>query len=564
MRNQTLASGSGSSEPSETSPLLGNTNGDSKPLPVERSIIEGQDEEAVGQNESDAAREAQYNGLPEAQKKLKYIVPAVSIGIFLSAADQTIIVSSYGKIGSELHALNLTSWIATSYFLTLTSFQPLYGRLSDIFGRKACLLFAYAVFGSGCMFCGLARNIQELIAARVFQGLGGGGMTTVVSIIMSDIVPLRDRGVWQGIINIVWASGSAIGAPLGGVLSDYVGWRWAFYVQGPMCLLAFISVAFTLHLPTQEKSHWKEKLRRIDFLGAIVLVGAVFAFLLGADRGSNVSWTMPITVVSLTLAIALFIAFLCVEVWVATEPFAPRHIIFERSLFACYACNFFSFAGYMGVLFYFPLFFQATEGVSATGAGVRLVPSIVAGVLGSLTAGVIMKKTGKYLWLTVLGYFFLTIGVAIVFLWSGIITRDTIGIIIGMVFSSLGNGISITTTLIALIACASPQDQAVATACSYLFRSLGSVIGLSFSSTIVQQSLRNGLRSALGDNKNIDKIVAGVRQSLDFINTLDPKTRDIVRNCYGNSTNHAFGLSIFIVFLSALSAFLVRERSLSR
>ena len=152
--------------------------------------------------------------------------------MFLSAADQTIIVASYGKIGSDLNALNLTNWVATSYFLSLTSFQPLYGRLSDIFGRKQCLLFGYTLFGLGCIFCGLARNMNELIAARVcwnnyvtrriansaqqvLQGMGGGGMTTVVSIVMSDIVPLRERGVWQGIINIVYATGAGVGAPVG-------------------------------------------------------------------------------------------------------------------------------------------------------------------------------------------------------------------------------------------------------------------------------------------------------------------------------------------------------------
>jgi MFS family permease len=131
-------------------------------------------------------------------------------------------MASYGQIGSDLKALNLTSWIATSYFLTLTSFQPLYGKLSDIFGRKQCLLFAYAIFGIGNLFCGLARNINELIAARVFQGIGGGGMTTVVSILMSDIVPLRDRGVWQGIINIIYATGSGTGAPLGMALQSFL------------------------------------------------------------------------------------------------------------------------------------------------------------------------------------------------------------------------------------------------------------------------------------------------------------------------------------------------------
>ncbi|QSS66750.1 membrane transporter [Histoplasma capsulatum] len=562
MRNHTFASGKGCSQPSETSPLLGD-NENSKP-PSGEYVVERHDEEDVGHNGIDAAREAQFTGPPDAQKKLKYIVPAISIGVFLGAADQTIIVSSYGKIGSDLKALNLTSWIATSYFLTLTSFQPLYGRLSDIFGRKTCLLFAYCVFGVGCVACGLARNIGELIAARVFQGLGGGGMSTVVSIIMSEVVPLRDRGVWQGVINIIWATGSAIGAPLGGILADYIGWRWAFILQAPLCLLAFISVAFTLHLPAQEKSHWREKLRRIDFLGAIVLVGAVFSFLLGADRGSNVSWFIPIAIVSMVLSIVLFALFLCVEIWIASEPFAPSHIIFDRNLFACYACNFFSFAGYTGVLFYFPLYFQATDGVSATGAGLRLLPSIIAGVIGSLFGGIVMKNTGKYFWLTFAAYVLLPIGIVNIFLWSGGFVRNTVGIITGITIAALGSGTGITTTLIALIACSSPQDLAVATACSYLFRSLGSVIGLSFASTIVQQSLRSGLRSALGDNKDIDKIVNGVRQSLDFINTLDPQTSRIVRDCYGIATNHAFGLSIVVVFFTTISALFIREKALSR
>src|ERR1700744_5745768 len=124
-------------------------------------------------------------------------------------------MASYGQIGSDLKALNLTSWIATAYFLTLTSFQPLYGKLSDIFGRKACLLFAYSVFGLGCVFCGLAQTMEQLIAARAFAGIGGGGMMTVVSILLSDIVPLRERGTWQGYINIVYACGASSGAPLG-------------------------------------------------------------------------------------------------------------------------------------------------------------------------------------------------------------------------------------------------------------------------------------------------------------------------------------------------------------
>lgn len=133
--------------------------------------------------------------------------------------DNTIVVSSYGAIGTDLKALSKTSWIATAYLLTTTSFQPLYGKLSDIFGRKPALLFAYAIFGIGCLGCGLARSLGEIVAARAFAGIGGGGMTTVVSILVSDIVPLRSRGTWQGVLNIVFASGAAVGGPLGTLMS---------------------------------------------------------------------------------------------------------------------------------------------------------------------------------------------------------------------------------------------------------------------------------------------------------------------------------------------------------
>lgn len=178
-----------------------------------------------------------HAGMSEVRKRLHVIFPAMAVGVLFSAADQTIIVSSYGKIGTDLNALNSTSWIATSYFLTLTACQPLYGKLSDIFSRKSCLLFAYAVFGLGCVFCGLAPNMPSLIAARAFAGIGGGGMTTVCSIILSDIIPLRERGTWQGYMNIIYATGAGIGAPLGGLLSDSIGWRWAFLAQGPACAI---------------------------------------------------------------------------------------------------------------------------------------------------------------------------------------------------------------------------------------------------------------------------------------------------------------------------------------
>lgn len=224
----------------------------------------------------------------------------------------------------------------------------------------------------------------------------------------------------------------------------------AFLAQFPLCIIAFIAVSFLLKLPARESAHWKTKLRRIDFLGAVVLVGAVLGFLIGLDRGSNVSWKLPLTIVSLGVSAVLFVIFILVEIYLAAEPFAPGHIIFNRTFFACYSCNFFSFGGWIAVLFYIPLYFQAVDGVSATTAGLRLLPSILSGVSGSVFAGLLMKWYGRYYWLTIVAYAFLTTGVFSIYLFSGGVVASTVPMIFGMVISAFGNGIGVTTTLIGL------------------------------------------------------------------------------------------------------------------
>lgn len=321
-----------------------------------------------------------------------------------------------------------------------------------------------------------------------------------------------------------------------------------------MCLLAFVTVSLVLKLPKRDSSHWKSKLRRVDFLGASVLVCAVFTLLLGLDRGGNVSWRAPITIASLCVSFPSFMLFVLVEMKVAAEPFAPGHIIFERSLFACYLCNFFSFGGWLSALFYLPLFFQAVDGFSATQAGVRLLPGIVAGVSGSLFGGILMQKTGKYYWLTVCAYTTLTLGMIPILLSTGLIANSTYGISVGLAMCGFSNGIGVTTSLIALIANAPQQDQAVATACSYLFRSLGSVVGLSISATVVQQSLRNQLQNRLKSGKDADHIVKRVRESLDYIETLEPEVREAVRQSYGSAIRAGFGLMLCIVAFAMLSS----------
>lgn len=406
--------------------------------------------------------------------------------------------------------------------------------------------------------------MNQLVLARAFAGIGGGGMTTVVSILISDAVSLRERGQWQGYINILYASGAAAGAPLGGILSDTIGWRAAFLGQAPLCLLAFITVGLLLKMPKTDESHWKAKLRRVDFLGAFVLLLAVVALLLGMDRGSNVSWSDGYTIVCVCGSVPLFILFVLVETYVAAEPFAPGRIIFERSLLAAYLCNFFAFGGWLAALFFVPLYFQTMGNMSATQAGLRLIPSIIFGVSGSLTAGFYMKWSGRYFWITVTCYSTLVLGMVVVLLFSSLTVPLIGGMILGTMVCAFSNGIGVTTTLIALIANATHEDQAVVTACSYLFRSLGSVMGVSLCATAANSALRAALTKELGDGDNAERIARKVRQSLEFVKTLEPEIAEIVRRCYGKSTQAAFTVGLILVCGSAVSAFFLKEKRLGR
>ncbi|KAF9445146.1 member of the major facilitator superfamily [Macrolepiota fuliginosa MF-IS2] len=525
---------------------------------------------AYNGNRSDVSSvEQQVEEPKKISSYLIYVIP-MAIGIFLTAMDGTIVVSSYAAIGNDLNELQKTSWIATSYLLTLTSFQPLYGKLSDIFGRKSCLLFAYAIFAVGCLWCGSARSMNELIASRAFAGIGGGGMQTLVSIIMSDLVPLRSRGTWQGIINIVWSCGNTVGASLGGYLADTIGWRWVFYIQFPLAIASALSVYFFLSLPpppgaSGPDADFKTKLRRIDFTGAATLILAIFFLLMGFDRGGDIGWDNQLTLSLLVGFVVFAFAFGLTETRFAAEPFAPTRIILNRSLLASYLVNFFGIAGAFAQLFHISLYLQAVLEKTASETGAWLVIAVVSALLGSLGGGLIMQATGKYYILTCAAYVALLAGTITVLVGTGFegLPRSTAGVIVGLAITALGNGGGITSSLISLIANAGKADQAIATAVSYLFRSLGSVIGLSIGSTIVQTTLRSVLHRTL-HGKDVDEIIRRVRESLDYLNELDPETRVIVRSAYGDAVHSTLLFSVTMALAAMIASWFIVEKPLTR
>ncbi len=234
-----------------------------------------------------------------------------------------------------------------------------------------------------------------------------------------------------------------------------------FIVQGPICFVALLSVTLTLHLPVPKSSEsdintepesWRSKLRRIDFLGALILLSATTALLVGLDTGSNYSWTSRLTLTSLFLSIPLYLLFLLVEARFASYPFAPGRIIFSRSLFPAYMANLLGYGAYIAVLFYVPLFLQATQGLSSTEAGVRLIPAIVCSVVGSLSGGYIMKLTGRYYWLTLCSECLMFLGVAVMTAFAGMAgmgmeaRMTSWGILTAQCLTALGNGVTVTST----------------------------------------------------------------------------------------------------------------------
>ncbi|EWC44674.1 hypothetical protein DRE_06570 [Drechslerella stenobrocha 248] len=559
---------------SETTPLLSSppsTTTSSPPtLPTNSHARTPLSSDDIAKAAASAADEA-ADDLPNAPPvSLAAVIPPLMMGVFLAAMDTLIVASAYGRIGSDLDELSKVSWIAAAYLVTTTSFQPLYGKLSDIFGRKACLLFAYVVFAMGSAWCGVARNMNELIAARGLAGVGGGGMTTLVSILMSDVVPLRKRGTWQGIVNIVYATGAAMGAPLGGILADGIGWRWAFLFQVPATLIAALLVAVFLHLPhthPDSVGETRAKFKRVDFLGAVTLVLAVISLLVALERGGNISWQDRTVVVCAAAAAVLFGAFAVVEARVASDPFAPPRIVLDKGLLACFLCNLFAMAGFYAAMFYLPLYFQAVAGLTASQSGLRMVPAIAGSVSGSLGGGILMQRTGKYYALTVVAYSIMLAGSVMLVVFTGRVHAHNFAAVAGgLAVMGFGSGIGVTTTLVGMIARSGARDQAVATAVSYLFRSLGSVLGVSIASTAMQGDLRARLRKELKglvERGEVDEIVRKVTGSLEYLEELKPELRAVVVDAYERALQYPFLVAVTLAAAAVAASLFIIEMPLN-
>ncbi|KAI4524156.1 MFS general substrate transporter [Schizophyllum commune Loenen D] len=494
----------------------------------------------------------------KSKSEIVWILAGLWSAVFLG----TIVATLLTPIGSQFNRSNQSSYIGTSYLLSVCCFTPLYGRLSDILGRKGAMLLALTLFGVGTACCGIAPSMNTLLAARAVAGMGGGGVT------VTDLIPLGGKA---DVGTRLFGMGAGLGGPLGGWINDNLGWRAAFLLQIPILIFSFVLVAWKVNivLPSEVQSlPLKEKLLRIDFGGSITLVIMVGSLLLGFSLKTTeeMPWSSPL-IVGLFVTSAVFaVAFIAVEKYWAHSPVMPLRLLKQRTALAVSLNNLvssmaaFSMARLSGALLYnVPLYFSAVRLQSAASAGLHLLPHSVALSTGSVFAGWVMRKTGKLYTLTLVSSLLTVLANVLVVLWTD--KTSAFHLWFDIVPQGFGMASSITSTLIAMIAGVYKEDMAVATGITYLFRTTGQVLGVSLSGAILQAVLLSQLRHRI-TGPNAAEIIYEIRHSIDTIRDLDPLTRDAAVRSYGDALRVVFVFQLVMCIIAFLSCVPIQENAL--
>ncbi|KAJ8128854.1 hypothetical protein O1611_g4782 [Lasiodiplodia mahajangana] len=470
-----------------------------------------------GEQQSDGADERTVLVKEVKGVKLWTIMGACWIGVFLGAIDTSIIATLSAPISSEFHSLSLLSWLATAYLISNAACQPISGRLTDIFGRGPGLVFSNLFFAAGNLICGLAQSANGMILGRVIAGIGGGGLMTISTFLGTDLVPLRNRGIVQGVGNICYGAGAMLGGVFGGLVNDNSSWGWrlAFLIQVPPVLVSAVVVAYLVRIPP--KASGRSYLARIDFTGVFALVAFLVLLLLGLNAGGNlVPWTHPLPLITLPLSLVALIFFIIWESR-AAQPVIPIRLLFNRTVLAACTTNMLCCMVQFQALFYIPLYLQ-THGVSAANAGLVLLYSPLGICICSVGAGYIMKKTGRYLGLGILSVSLQLAGCIIL----TTLQPDSPIWPLRIVFFLLGSGqgAHLTVTLLACIAAIDHSHQATITSATYAFRSVGSTVGITVGSAIYQNVLKNQLWERFGDLPGAAEEIKRIRDDIDELNRL--------------------------------------------
>ncbi|MFE2053834.1 MDR family MFS transporter [Streptomyces sp. NPDC059459] len=489
--------------------------------------------------------------LPHPRSVRVLLVPLM-LAMMLSQLDNMIVATAVPTVTAELGGLEHVSWVVTAYTLATAASTPLWGRLGDTRGRKGTLLTAITVFLAGSALSGAAQSMGQLIGFRALQGLGAGGLVAGVMATVAELVPPRERGRYQGMISAAMAI-AMIGGPLaGGAVTDHAGWRWAFYLNLPLGLLALAMIWLLLRLPERRST------ARVDHAGAALLMtGITAAVLLTTWGGTRHAWDSAPTLALAATAGASLWAF--VRRQRHTEhPIMPPHMFRVRNFTLMSVIGFLTGFVLFGALLYLPLYQQAVQGASATNSGLLLLPMLAAMIATSLAAGRTATVSGRYKMFPVAGGALLTAGTWLLSRMDTTTSRPTAALYMAV----LGAGLGFLTQIVTVVAQNSVdnRDLGAASAAITLFRTLGSCLGVALMGTLFNREVQQVMaerapgRPAL-DNAQLDAA---------SLQRLEPALYEAYRHATAAGTHTAFLVSAVAAAAVCAAALLVREVALRR
>ncbi|MEA2245527.1 MAG: hypothetical protein QOH46_56 [Solirubrobacteraceae bacterium] len=427
---------------------------------------------------------------PLSRRQVFAAFSAMMLATLLAALDQTVVATALPQIVTDLQGFEQLSWVITAYLLAATVTVPLYGKLSDIYGRRRLFVVAISIFLLGSVLCGAAQSMGQLVAFRALQGLGAGGLLPLAQAAIADLFSPRERGRYQGYIGAMWATAAVAGPLLGGTLTDAASWRWIFYVNVPLGALALVVVLKTMRAPSHTVSH------RVDYAGAMVLSVAVTCLLLACTwGGTTYPWDAPQVLGTAVGGAALIVLFLWIERRVE-EPLLPLDLFRMRIFAVSTVGGLVVGAVLFAVSIYVPVFSQGVQRVSATSSGVILIPFSLGWVVAATTTGQLISRTGRYRPFPIVGGTMILAGLTMLaFLDAGSSPATVAGI---LVVTGFGMGLTFQPYVIATQNAVEAANLGIATATIQFFRSMGGSLAVAVLGTLLANRLATALADRLG------------------------------------------------------------------
>ena len=487
-------------------------------------------------------------------RELRIVIAGLLIALLLSALDNTIVATAMPTIVGKLGGFAKYTWVTTAYVVTSTIATLMLGKLSDLYGRRRVFLLAIILFLVGSLLCGAAQTMNQLIVFRALQGLGGGGIWGLTFAVVGDLVPPVDRGRYFGLFTGVFAIASVAGPLVGGVIVDHFSWRWIFYVNLPIGLVAFAVVAKVLRLPFQRRDP------QLDLVGAVLLCGGIAALMVALEEGSLKGWGSPWIIVLFAATLALLVAFVAQERR-TPEPILPMRLFSNDILRNTMLIGFVLGVTMMTAGLFFALYFQDVLFRTPTKAGLMTMPIMLGVLVASTTTGRLISSSGTY-------RRFPLIGIPVALAGLALATRTTstspyLVLALAMLLIGLGVGTTMPTLSIAGQNVAEPQDLGISTASLNFFRSLGSSIGLAVYGTVFNSTVRHGLTGRLPSGTNRGDILDIIREPKK-LQALPLAVRSAVTSSIGEGVARVFTYGLIVTAFALLFAVRLREAPLRK